>query len=227
MANTMQFVSKGQRSGLYLTDYNELIRELNRVQPALINQMKKDYKQIAKPVQTAVKNGIDLEPPTSGRHVSRPQNTRSGFIPLAKPGRMTWGANYQNKNKAVKSVLIQTPSEKKAARVYRKNKTDAASIARLKVDNAAVVMADMAGKSGKWINKRPKTREYDYSRSKSGKRTHRINNQGRGMIKALDKKGKPSRFVWKSAERALPKAERDAKLVLNRAIAVINRRMVV
>jgi hypothetical protein len=227
MAQTIQFVTKGQRSGLYLTDYNDLIRELNRVQPSLINQMKKDYRQIAKPVQLAVKTGIPQEPPTSGRHASRPQATRSGFIPLAIPGRLTWGANSQNKNKAVKSVLIKTPSEKKAKRIYSKNRTDAASVARLQVDNAAVVMADMAGKSGKWINKRPRTREYSYSRSASGVRTHKINNQGRGMIKALNKKGSPSRFVWKAAEKALPKATMQSQVVLNKAITRINRRMVV
>jgi hypothetical protein len=232
MAQVVRYVSKesrpkDRRSGLYLTDYNELIRELNRVQPTLINQMKKDYRKIATPVQRAVRNGIELDPPTSGRHVSKPQNTRSGFIPLAKPGRLTWGSNFQNRNKPVKSVLIQTPSEKRAKRVYSKNKTDAASVARLKVENAGVVLADMAGKTGEWINKKPRTKSYKYSRSKTGERTHRINNQGRGMIKALNKKGKPSRFVWKAAETALPKAERDAKQVLSKAIAVINKRMVV
>lgn len=232
MAQDVRFIPsaarpKDNRPGIYLTDYNELIRELNRVQPTLVGQLQKDYKQIAKPVQTVVKSGIPADEPTSGRHVSRPQNTRSGFIPIAKPGRLTWGANYQNNNKQVKSVLIQTPSEKKAKRTYSKNKTDAASIARLKVDNAGVVLADMAGKSGKYINKRPRTREYDYSRSKTGKRTHRINNQGSGMIRALDKKGKASRFVWPSAEKALPKAETQSRLVLQKAYSVINRRMVV
>ena len=228
MAQNIQYVSKGQRSGLYITDYRDIIAELNRVQPTLINQMKKEYRRIAKPVQRDVKNAIPSEPPTSGRHRLKPSNApRSGFIPRVVPGRLTWGANGENGNKQVDAVAIQTPSEKKAARVYRKNKTDAASIARLKVENAGTVLADMAGRSGKYINKRPRTRVYKYSGSATGERSHRINNQGRGMIRALDKKGKPSRFVWKAAEKALPKVERDAKQVLNVAIQVINKRMVV
>jgi hypothetical protein len=224
MAQEVNYVTKGQRAGLYITDYNDLIRELNRVQPTLVKQMQKDYRKIAKPVQIAVKNGIPSTPPTSGIHAKRPNSSRSGFYPVAVPGRLTWGANYQNKNKAVKSVLIQTPSASKARRGMTKFKTTSFSIARLNVDNAAVVMADMAGKSGKYINKRPRTREYDYSRSKTGKRTHKINNQGRGMIRALG--GKPSRFAWPSAEKALPKAKAESKVVLQKAFSIINRRMV-
>jgi hypothetical protein len=235
MAKTIRYVTKesrpkDSRSGLYLTDYRELIAELNRVQPTLVGQMKKEYRKIAKPVQIAVKNGIPTEPPTSGRHSLKPSNApRSGFIPRVKPGRLTWGANYQNKGKRIDAVAIQTPSEKKARRVYSKNKTDAASIARVKVENAGVALADMAGRSGEWVNKYPRTREYDYSRSKKGTRTHKINNQGRGMIKALDRGAGQgaSRFAWKSAEKALPKAERDSRQVLNNAIRVINKRMVV
>jgi hypothetical protein len=230
MAQNVQFVTKGQRSGLYLTDYNDLIRELNRVQPTLINQMKKEYRKIAKQPQIAVKNSIPNEPPTSGRHSLKPSNApKSGFIPRVIPGRLTWGANSQNSNKRVDAVAIQTPSEKKARRVYKKNKTDAASIARLKVENAAVALADMAGKSKKYINKKPKTSPYKYSRSRTGTRDHKINNQGKGMIESLDKKAgnSASRFVWKAAEKTLPKVERDAKQVLNVAIQVINKRMVV
>jgi hypothetical protein len=234
MAQTIRYVTKesrpkDSRSGLYLTDYNDLIRELNRVQPTLIKQMKKDYRKIAKPVQLAVKQGIPSDPPTSGIHKKRPQSSPSGFIPRVKPGRVTWGANYQNKGKRVDAVAIQTPSEKKAKRVYSKNKTDAASIARLKVENAGVVLADMAGRTGTDINKNSITREYDYSRSKTGTRRHRVNNQGRGMIKALDRGAGSgaSRFAWPAAETALPKAERDSRQVLNTAIQFINRRMVV
>lgn len=224
MAQEVQYVSKGQRAGLYITDYNDLIRELNRVQPTLIKQMQKDYRKIAKPVQTAVKNGIPATPPTSGIHVRRPQASRSGFYPVAVPGRLTWGANSQNKNKPVKSVLIQTPSASKAKRTMSKFKTSTFSVARLRVDNAAVVLADMAGKTGKDINKKPRTSPYKYSRSKTGERTHRVNNQGRGMIRALG--GKASRFAWPSAEKALPKAKAESKVVLQKAFSIINRRMV-
>jgi len=224
MAREVSYVTKGQRSGLYLTDYNDLIRELNRVQPTLVKGLQKDYRKIAKPVQSAVKTGIPVAPPTSGIHRKTPQRTRSGFYPVVQPGRVTWGANYQNKSKPVRSVLIETPSASKAPRTMKRFKTGSFSIARLRINNAAVVLADMAGATGKDIDKYSETREYDYSRSRTGKRRHRINGQGRAMIKALG--GKASRFTWPSAEKALPKAKGEVKVVLQKAYSIINRRMV-
>jgi hypothetical protein len=216
-------VQQGNRAGLYLTDYRDLIRELNMVQPSLVKQLQRDYKVIAKPVQKAVQTSIPINPPTSGIHKKRPQRTVSGFYPRVVPGRLTWGANTQNNGKPVRSVKIETPSAARAARAMRRAKTNVSSIARLRVDNAAVVMADMAGRSGKWINKRSRTSEYPYSRSATGYRRHKINNQGRGMIKALGSKG--SRFIWPAADRSMPQVRIQTNQTLQKAYNSINRRM--
>jgi len=216
-------VTQGNRTGLYITDYRDLIRELNRVQPSLVKQLQREHKEIAKPMQKAVKGAIPLNPPTSGIHKKRPQRTVSGFYPRVVPGRLTWGANDQNKATPVRSVKIETPSAAKAARAMRRSKTNVASIARLRIDNAAVVMADMAGRSGKWINKKSRTNEYQYSRSATGVRRHRINNQGRGMIRALGSKG--SRFVWPAADKSMPMVRMQTTRSLQKAYTAINRRM--
>lgn len=216
-------VQQGNRAGLYLTDYRDLIRELNRVQPSLVTQLKKEYKEIAKPMQKAVKAAIPMNPPTSGVHRKRPQRTISGFYPRVIPGRLTWGANSQNNGKSARSVIIETPSAAKASKAMRRAKTSVASIARLNVNNAAVVMADMAGKSGKWVNKKSRTSEYRYSRSKTGVRRHKINNQGVGMIKALG--GRSSRYVWPAAEKSMPMVRVQTNRTLQNAYNSINRRM--
>lgn len=229
MAKKVKFVSQDQRSGIYITDFQQLNRELRMIQPTLVRQLQSDFRRIAKPIQTDVQNGIPLDPGevTSGIHKKRPQRTASGFYPRVMPGRLTWGANAQNKSIPVRSVKIQTPSATSARRVMRKNKTNVASIARLQVDNAAVVLADMAGKSRKYINKYSMTREYDYSRSATRRRTHRINNQGRAMIYALNRKAgrSASRFVWPSAEKSMPKVRRESRIVLEKAYARINRKL--
>jgi hypothetical protein len=219
----MAIVQKGNRIGLYITDYRDLIRELNKVQPGLAKQMQKDFKDIAKPVQSAVKSGIPLNPPTSGVHKRVPQRTVSGFYPRVVPGRLTWGANSQNGSKSPRSVKIETPSAAKAARAMKRAGVNVSSIARLRVDNAAVVMADMAGKTGKYIDKRKRTNEYKYSRSATGTRRHKINGQGRGMIRALGSKA--SRFVWPAAEKAVPKTFVQSRRSLQKAYDAINRKM--
>jgi hypothetical protein len=212
MAQEVQYVTKGQRSGIYLTDYQDLLRELNRIQPTLVKQLQKDYRKIAKQPKLAIQNKIPDKPPLSG------------FIPKAKPGRVTWGANYQNKNKDVNAVAVQTPKDTRAPRTFRKYKTNAASIARLKVENAGVVLADMAGKNNSYTGKYLRTRQYDYSRSRTGKRTHAIRGQGVQMIKNLP--GKSSRYIWPAVEQSMPKVRAESKLVLQKAFSVINKRMV-
>lgn len=216
-----QFVTRGDRSGLYITDFEELYVELGRIQPTLVTQLRKDFRDIAKPVQQSVKNAIPDVPPTSGIHKKRKSNYQSGFYPKVKPGRVTWGANYQNRNKPVKSVLIQTINPSKAKRGLKRNEMSQIAITRLKVDNAATVLADLAGSSGAYINQYEYTREYDYSRSATGYRVHRINGQGVAMIRAL--KGKGSRFVWPAARQSIPKTYRKTQDVLSKAYARINQ----
>lgn len=216
-----QFVTRGDRSGLYITDFEELYVELGRIQPTLVTQLRKDFRDIAKPVQQSVKNAIPDVPPTSGIHKKRRRQTRSGFYPIQVPGRLTWGPNAQNRNKQADSVAIQTAKPSQVRYRMKSNKMSQTAIARLKVDNAATVLADLAGSSGAWVNRRPVTREYQYSRSATGYRVHRINGQGVAMIRAL--KGKGSRFVWPAARQSVPKTYRKTQDVLSKAYARINQ----
>ncbi len=217
-----RFIESDNRAGLYLTDYDALIKELNRVQPTLVTELRNDFKRIAKPAQAAVKKEIPADPPTSGIHSRRRSNNVSGFKPIAMPGRLTWGSNSQNKNTPVKSVKIETPARSSVSKSIVKSPKGQASIARLRVDNAGVVLADMAKKVGK----RQMTREYDYSRSRTGKRRHLNNRQGQGMINSLTRRyGGPSRFAWKGAEKAMPKVRAETVVVLSMAYSKINRRL--
>ena len=221
-------VTKGNRSGLYITDYEDLIRELNRIQPTLVVQLRKEYRQIAKPVQTAVKSAIPLDPPTSGVHKKKPQKTTSGFRPVTVPGRLSWGANSQNRMKQARSVGIQTFSGMRARRNMKYNKMTVGAIARLKVDSAATVVADLAGSSRKYVDKNSVTREYTYSRSATGKRIHKINGQGRSMIEALNRRNGSStrsRFVYPAAEKSIPTILPKVNSALQRAYDKVNREM--
>lgn len=216
-------IIKGNKAGLYITDYNFLIAELNRIEPTLVGQLRKDFREIAKPVKREVQNAIPNTPPTSGIHKKRRRSSVSGFYPIKVPGRVTWGPNAQNKNKPARSVAIETASPRQANFRSKKNNLNDVAIARLRVDNAATVIADLAGSSGAWVNKRRYTRPYEYSRSPSGVRIHRINNQGLAMIRALG--GKGSRYVWPARDRAVPATFNQTDKVLNAAINRINVRL--
>jgi len=216
----VQLVSRGNRSGVTVTDYRDLIKTLNQIDPILTRQMRKDFRIVGKPLAKGVSNAIPKTHPTSGIHVYGSKSV-SGFKPLTVPGRLTWGANAQNRNKAPNHTLVKLPRVK----TRKRGKYTVSSIVRVDVDNAAVVMADMAGASGKYINKRPSTSEYNYSRSATGKRRHRVNNQGRGMIRALNKIHKPSRWIYPAAENQIGAVRQNAIMVLSKAYALINEEL--
>lgn len=230
-----QFVTRGDRSGLYITDYEEIIRELNRVSPTFEKDLRKEYRNISKPVKSAVQNAIPIDAGrvTSGIHKKRKTGYQSGFYPKVVPGRLTWGPNKQNKSKQARSVSVQTFSSKRTSRqlkYYKRTKNmSEIAIARLKVDNAATVVASIAGSSGDYINKNSVTREYDYSRSATGKRVHKINGQGISMIAALNRKNRPnekgSRIVWPAADAARPNTIVQIRIAIDKSLVKINRRL--
>jgi hypothetical protein len=173
-------VKTGDRVEIAITDWRFLIRATRKIDPELVEKFKKNAKRIGRPVERAVKNGIPNRFPISGMQ------------PKVIPGRMSWGAVVP-----AKATELQVDT-----RMRKKGK----SIVSVWVNSPATAMADVAYQLGKRDGKL--TREYNYSRSATGKRRHRVNGQGSGMVMALNKaslkKKDPSRIVWPSAEKALP-----------------------
>jgi hypothetical protein len=204
-------IGKQQRgsgsTAVSLTDYRYLRRELNKIDPDINKRMRQRQRQIATPAQRAVKKSINSKPLTSGRHVSRPQRTISGFYPRVEPGRLTWGAG-----KPAKSVLIDTKVPKARSRGFN-------SIVRLRVQSPATVVSDMAGSVNKF-DRRPVTPVYPY---KGGQRKHRNNGQGRGMVAALNKRGKASRFIWPAFDAVAPQVQAEGIKAIDEVVDVFNQ----
>ena len=223
---------------VWITDYRDLMRELRKVDRAYAVKLKRDFKRVGKPIQQGIRGTIPKYAPTSGIHV-RSRMSVSGFAPRVVPGRLTWGANPQNGNVPANNAVIQNTKQKDWKKAGRFGKM---SVTRIAVDNAATVMADMAGRSKKWLNKKPYTRPYLYSQStpSTGKygtqrslirtRKHLINGQGIAMIKALDRgknvqQGKASRWVWPTANKYLPQTKIEIQRLLDQANNHLNERL--
>jgi len=89
---------RADRSGVVVTDYNGLIRELRKVDPETLKWLRKENKRIGRIVQQKVRGSIPNKPPLSGMIPK---------IATGVPGRLTWGTG-----KPARSVLIQTPRKK-------------------------------------------------------------------------------------------------------------------
>jgi hypothetical protein len=211
---------------LALTDYRDLIAELKKIDPKYATALKRDFKKIASPMRTAVSRAIPKTHPTSGVHVQGAKNV-SGFKPVVVPGRLSWGANAKNGNIQPRHTVIRLTKQKSFRKIGQYGQI---SIVKVEVDNAAVVMADMAGRVKKY-NRNPMTREYEYSqRGIRVMRKHRVNGQGVGMVKALNRgkgilKGDASRWIWPTANKHLPDVRYQINDTIRRANRLINERM--
>jgi hypothetical protein len=205
-----------------ITDYRDLMRALNKVEPGLSKKVRAEARRVAEPLRREIKAGIPKTAP-----LSKPLKGGGMVTPI---GRLSWG-----RGKPADSAVFDTRAPRKM-----KDKT---SLIKIKVGSPATVMADMMGRSGRWVNAKPiatgtksntatyVTRDgrviegyrYTYHTKQGaviGGRQHRIRNQGRGLIKALGSQG--SRWVWKSAERGLPAAKRAVSQVMQDAIVLVN-----
>jgi hypothetical protein len=200
-----QSSTTGYRAEIEITDYTRLIRMLGEVDKMFVKELKARYKEIASPVRDKIKNAIDAQPPLSGMRKVR------------VPGRVAWGVG-----KPPKSTTIRAP------RVTKSNKGWA--ITAVRVNSAATIIADMAGKSNRITGKSKKTELYRYDGpgNKDGYRQHRLSRTGsRLFIANLDARlgGKASRMVWPAAEEALPQAQIEMKEAINKAIVLVNRNL--
>ena len=150
---------------ILITDIQKVQRELMKIEPELKKQLVRDIKQVAEPVQSAVKSAIPtVSPLIRGMGQSR--------------GRLGWDPDKGKKPSDVR-IVYRSGAKRTAPLVT--------SLVSVNVGSAAVTMLDMAGK-----------------RNPNGR-----NARGAAMIRNLNDKGfgKPSRFAWPAAEKALPQVE--------------------
>lgn len=195
-------------SGNYsVTQIRQLQRALKNIDPNLRKQLLREAKAPAKPVQQSVIKAIQKVEPNSG---------------LLR-GRLNWNASVDAKGKTHKptdvKIQFRTASSGKSAET---------TLVKVRAASPAVVFADMAGRSGKYIDAGYKgtgrTREYIW-RAPNGelmKRTHAVNGQIEGVFKKLGRKA--SRFIWPAAEQSIPAARNEIDQVIQKFIDIANRK---
>lgn len=186
-----------------ISDYRKMVTVLRKVQPKVMSGLRSKVREVAAPAQSAISNAIPAVQPLSG-------------MVRVHHGTKTW--NYKAPAKTVKFDM-RMPS--------KKSRYGVVSLAKLRVVSVGSVIADMAGRSGKYVDMWTRTKPYmyRYRNGVDGERTHAINGQGRAMIAKLNGRlgKKPSRFAWPAFEKVGGVVREKAANALKETIAEINR----
>lgn len=178
-----------------ITDIRELQKRLKAIEPRLRTELVREAKAVAKPIESGIKSAIGNVTPLSGM--------------LKDKGRLGWG-NGMSPSK----TLIQW-------RTSASGKSLTTSLVRVKVSSPGTVLADMAGRSGRYVGK---GRRNDNA-TPSIKRRNANPRKGEAFITSLNEKigHAASRFIWPSAESSLPQTRNAIEQVLRRAYDKINK----
>jgi len=176
----------------------ENLRLLQRVNPTLSKEIRKDFRALAKPAVDEIEKAKPKKPdlPRGFQHAGRT------------------GAN------AVKRVRINFNTRRARNRnITQGAKYETLGTIRIQTADAATAIADMAGKVG---NVQQSGRSRPYSGRPTG---HALNGQGGYMIRKLNQYGRASRFMWPGAERGLNEQEREFIKLAKRVEDEINREL--
>lgn len=183
-----------------------LQKKLKEIQPSLRTEFMREVKRIGKEPNDAIKNAIPNDAPISG---------------MSKPGaKLQWGKVTKGaKSGGAKSTTIRF-------RTQAGGKSLTATLLAIRVNSAASSVADMAGRSGRYIGKGYRSSGY----SKPIRRTYADGSQsvefrrqatrkgGEAFVRNLNKEigNRPSRMAWKSVEKSLPQLSKDVQFVVNK-----------
>lgn len=190
------------RSGVGAGDFSvlqvrELQKRLKAIEPRLRTELVRDVKKVAKPLESDIKSAIADVEPLSGM--------------LKDKGRLGWGNGV-----AANKTQIQF-------RTSAGSKSLTTSLVRVKVASPGTVLADMAGRSGRYVGQ---GRRNDNS-TPSLKRRNANRNKGEAFIRSLNENvgdGSASRFIWPAAERSRDMVRISIETVLRVAYNRINQK---
>jgi hypothetical protein len=209
------YTGKNSDIKVYASDWRLFVKELNKIDPQQIKNLKKRWREIAEPAQDGVKKellGLGTAGPMSG---------------MRHGGRTGWGTNYGTTGGPVSGATRRKPYNSVAISAMNRNKKGATGIARLIVRSAGVVYADLAQKaSGNAYTRMYRIREFG---GPEIMRSHEIRsgavNSFLSKLGPISKasKRKKSRNVYPGFDAAYPAVKVKAQEAIKETIRFIEQ----
>jgi hypothetical protein len=222
------YTGKNSDIKVYASDWRVFVKELNKIDPQQIKELKKRWKVIAEPARESVRNelkgeGAGKEGPFAGSVRKKTGKPANG---MAHGGRTGWGTNYGTTGGPVSNAR-RKPYNLITTSALTRNKKGATGIARLIVRSAGVVFADLAQKpSGNSYTRMYKIREFG---GPEIMRSHQIRSGGVNnflsklgpVVKAS--KRKKSRRIYPGFDSAYPQVAKNAKVAIEETIRFVEK----
>lgn len=177
-------------------DVRELQKRMKEADPKFRTEFLRDIKSVGKSLDSQIKSGINTIKPLSGMRVDK--------------GRLGWGVGA-----APDKTTIQF-------RTSMGGRSLTTTLLRIKVWSPAVIIADMAGRTGNYVGQ---GRRNDNAKPSIKRRNANIK-KGEAFIRSLNEKngGTASRKIWPSAEQSLPAVAAEVDRKLKEAMRAWNMR---
>ena len=202
---------------LTMADIKKLQRDLKEIEPKLLRDMRKEIKDIARPIERQIKNNIPKRPPMSG--MGGVVKYKDGSYAINE-GRLRWDGQGLNPSAGKLSKHYQPQKTSISAAGKSSGRSLTTALVKVIMQSAPVSMVDMAGR----VNRgRPQSREY-IVRLRNGelqKRRHRVTTQGQQFLSNLS--GRASRYGWPALEGQMRSVEREIDKVIQKYYRRANR----
>lgn len=184
-------------------EIRQLQRKLKEIEPKLRTEFMREIKTIGKTPNEAIKRAIPDVPPLSG---------------MASQGaQLKWGE--ARTGKGAKSTTIRF-------RTQAGGKSLTTTLLSIRLNSAASSVADMAGRSRRYIGKgykgtgysKPIRRRYKDGGESIEFRRRATSKAGTAFINNLNNKlgNRPSRMAWKAVEKDLPQISKTIQFVVDK-----------
>jgi hypothetical protein len=201
---------------VYASDWRMFVRELNKIDPQQVVELKKRWREISEEAKSSVSD--ELKGDKAG--------TQGPMRGMRHGGRTGWGTNYGSTGGPVSNAK-RKPYNSIVTSALTRNKKGATGIARIVVKSAGTVLADLAQRhGGRATTRMYKIREFG---GPEITRSHEI--QPRAVQEFLHnlgpvvKKSKlnKSRNVYPGFDKALPRVSAKAKNAIDDTIRFVEK----
>lgn len=182
-------------------DIREMQRKLKALEPSLRTEFMREVKQIGKKPAEAIRNAIPNEAPLSK------MNT----------GKLKWGEAKGGKGAKSTTIRFRTKAGGKSLTT---------TLLGIRVNSAATSVADMAGRSGRFIGagyrgsgkSKPIIRRYKDGGQSVEFERRATKKAGMAFVRNLNEKlnNKASRMAWKAVEKELPRISMEVQYVVDK-----------